>query len=300
MQRSDIVTGARDLQVRSDKLGLTQAALHAAFLLGGVAALSLLPQPWWTAAFLIYSITLVFVFAPLHEAIHRTAFRSRWLNDCCAHLCGFLLLLPPRYFRCFHLAHHRHTQIPGLDPELLDPGPKNLADYIWRLSGLTYWRERIHTIARHAQGRIDEAFIEPARRRAVIREARVYAAGYGTAALLAITGPGEVLPIYWWLPALCGMPALRAYLMAEHTGCEPGPAMHRNSRTLHSNRLLRALAWNMPYHTAHHSQPAVPFHALPHLHARLQPAPLVQSRGYIQFHCELIARLRRGDTPVAG
>ncbi|MDH3450902.1 MAG: hypothetical protein OEN20_00675 [Gammaproteobacteria bacterium] len=61
-----------------------------------------------------------------------------------------------------------------------------------------------------------------------------------------------------------------------------------------SNRALRLLAWNLPYRTAHHCQPAVPLHALPRLH----PARLVRSQGYLQFHCELIARLRRGDAPA--
>ncbi|GIT53115.1 MAG: hypothetical protein Ct9H300mP16_02750 [Pseudomonadota bacterium] len=35
------------------------------------------------------------LFAPLHETIHRTAFRSRYLNTGVAALGGFLLLLPP-------------------------------------------------------------------------------------------------------------------------------------------------------------------------------------------------------------
>ena len=288
----------RDLRRRSDSAGLIQLAVHAGLLLGGAYGLSVLPQPLWIAVFAGYAVVLVFLFAPLHESIHRTAFRNRWLNEICAHVCGFVLLLPPRYFRCFHLAHHRHTQIPDLDPELIDAGPATLAAYLWRMSGLFYWRERVGTLLRHAVGSVDEVFVEPARHAAVVREARMYVAGYVTALGLFMMGPGDVLLIYWWLPAVFGMPALRAYLLAEHDGCVESVDMHRNSRTVHSNRLLRLLAWNMPYHTAHHCHPAVPFHALPQLHARLHPAPLVQSRGYLQFHCETIARLRRGAVPA--
>jgi fatty acid desaturase len=300
MQRqAAIVTDTRDLQRRSDSAGLKQLALHAGLLMSGAYAVSSVPQPWWIAAFAGYATVLVFLFAPLHESIHRTAFRSRWLNESCAHLCGFVLLLPPRYFRCFHLAHHRHTQLPGKDPELSQPSPATLADYLLRMTGLLYWRERVSTLCKHARGSVDEAFVEPAKRTAVIREARLFVAGYVVVLGVAMTGLGEVLLMYWWLPALLGMPVLRGYLLAEHSGCVESGEMLRNSRTVRSNRLVRSLAWNMPYHTAHHCQPAVPFHALPRLHARLYPAPLVQSRGYLQFHVETIARLRCRVGPAA-
>ncbi|MDH3715145.1 MAG: fatty acid desaturase [Gammaproteobacteria bacterium] len=300
MQRqAAIVTAARDLQRRSDNAGIKQLALHAGLLLAGAWAVSIVPQPWWIAAFAGYAVTLVFLFAPLHECIHRTAFRSRWLNECCAHLCGFVLLLPPRYFRCFHLAHHRHTQLPGRDPELMQPSPATFAAYLWRMSGWPYWRDRVRSLCRHAAGSVDEAFIEPAKRTAVTREARLFITGYAAVLGLAGAGLGGALLIYWWLPAVFGMPVLRGYLLAEHSGCVQSAEMLRNSRTVHSNRLLRLLAWNMPYHTAHHCQPAVPFHALPRLHARLHPAPLVQSRGYLQFHVETIARLQRRRAPAA-
>ena len=97
----------------------------------------------------------VFSFAALHETIHRTAFRTRWLNDGVALICSLVLLLPPRYFRAFHFAHHRHTQDPNSDPELLVPKPATLGQYLWFVSGLPYWFERVMTITRHARGQGD-------------------------------------------------------------------------------------------------------------------------------------------------
>src|SRR5512134_867949 len=79
-------------------LGLTGAAV--------VASEGIL----WLAASIAHGIVLCFLFTPLHEAIHGTAFRTAWLNTMVAEVFGFLLLLPPRYFRFFHFAHHRHTQ----------------------------------------------------------------------------------------------------------------------------------------------------------------------------------------------
>jgi fatty acid desaturase len=60
--------------------------------------------------------------------------------------------------------------------------------------------------------------------------------------------------------------------------------MLENMRTALTDRLIRKIAWNMPYHTEHHSYPAVPFHHLPALHSlmadRLQPV----EPGYGAFH----------------
>ena len=77
------------------------------------------------------------------------------------------MLLPARYFRYFHFAHHRHTQDPSQDPELASPKPRDWASYVIQLSGLPYWRDAIVGLARHALGRAGETFI-PANGRAKV------------------------------------------------------------------------------------------------------------------------------------
>ena len=98
---------------------------------------------WVAPAIVLHGAVLAFLFCPLHESIHRTAFASRWLNDLVAWICGALLMLPPGYFRLFHFAHHRFTQDPARDPELAVAAPSTLAAYLWRVSGLPYWRDRL-------------------------------------------------------------------------------------------------------------------------------------------------------------
>ena len=70
------------------------------------------------------------------------------------------------------------------------------------------------------------------------------------------------------------------------------PDMLANSRTVHTNAVVRFLAWNMPYHAEHHAYAAIPFHALPRAHAALGPFVRVQSQGYARVHRELIRDLR--------
>ena len=247
---------------------------------------------WLLPAMVAHGVLLVSLFAPLHESAHWTAFRTRRLNDVVAWACGAILMLPPTYFRAFHFAHHRHTQDPARDPELAVPKPHTLGEYLWHVSGLPYWRERLVTTLRHARGRACEPFIAPRQRPAIVREARLLLGLYLLAALASSAGSSAALLYLWVGPALLGQPFLRLYLLAEHTGCPLVASMLENSRTTRSLAPIRRLAWNMPYHAEHHAYPALPFHALPAAHRLLKSRIAVQASGYVAVHREIVAGLR--------
>jgi len=280
------------LSARSDLRGLAQLALHLAALLATGSAVALARGSLWLApALLLHGLVLAFLFAPLHETIHRTAFRSRRLNDVVAFACGAALILPPEYFRAFHFAHHRHTQDPDRDPELRTAKPGSLGGYLWQVSGLPYWGERITTTVRHARGRVDEPFVARHLKPRVVREALCLLGLYALLALGALLAGSAAPLVYWLLPALLGQPFLRMYLLAEHTLCPLVPEMLRNSRTIRSTALVRRLAWNMPYHAEHHAHPALPFHALPAAHALLKDRIAVQAPGYVAVQCQILSTL---------
>ena len=270
---------------RSDRAGLARLVLHLAILGLTAALVSSAEQVWLLVlAMTVHGVALVFLFSALHECIHRTAFASRWLNDAVAAGSGFLLLLPKEYFRCFHLAHHRHTQDPTRDPELMAKKPRTRAGYLLHLSGLPYWRERVCTLLRHASGKVGEGFIEPGRRAAVIREARLHIALYALVAGTALAMQSALVLFLWIIPVVLGQPFLRGFLLAEHAGCPLIGDMLRNSRTTLTNPPVSLLTWNMPYHAEHHAFAALPFHALPQAHALLQPRIEHQSGGYLRVH----------------
>ncbi len=278
---------------RSDAKGLTRLAAHLALLAStGVLVTATQGSGWVVGALWLHGVVLVFLFAPLHETIHHTAFATRWINRRVADVIGFLLLLPSRYFRAFHLAHHRFTQDPDRDPELASPKPGTLGELLLAVSGLPLWRERVATLLRHSRGKVEEPFIAPARCRRIMWEARVHVALYLGAGAASLALASDVLLWYWLVPALIAQPTLRVFLLAEHTNCPLVPDMLRNSRTTRSNALVRFLAWNMPYHAEHHACAAVPFHALPALHERLGPRIAVQSPGYARTLRGIAADLR--------
>ena len=271
----------RTLTERSNAKGLRRVLGHVALILvTGALIVYADGTPALPVALWLHGVALVFLFAPLHETIHLTAFRTRWLNNLVANVSGFTLLLPPRFFRAYHLAHHRHTQDPERDPELPCATLDTWTGYLWHLSGLPLWWERITTMSKHAAGRISEPYIDATTRSKMVVEARAFLTGYAS-----MMGGSILLDVdwalwFWVAPLFLGQPMLRLYLLAEHTGCRKVPDMLQNSRTTHTNGLVRFLAWNMPYHAEHHAFAAVPFHALPALHALIKGQVTFQSPGY--------------------
>jgi len=284
----------RGLSRRSDARGALQLGLH----LGLLAATGLLVwasrgHPWLAATLILHGIVLAFLFCALHESIHRTAFASRALNDAVAWVCGALLILPPNYFRLFHFAHHRHTQDRARDPELAVPAPATPAAYLWRVSGLPYWRERLQTTLRHAfTGHVSEPFGPAARAAEVVREARILWGCYLAVAALSLYLQRADALIYWIVPAFLGQPFLRLFLLAEHTGCAFDDDMLANTRTTYTNGAVLLLTWRMPYHAEHHSVPSVPFHRLARVNAMLPAERRVTAPGYLALHRALWRQLR--------
>ncbi len=250
-------------------------------------------------AWILHGTALVFLFAPLHECIHRTAFRSRWINDVVAWFCGAVLVLPPTYFRAFHFAHHRYTQDATRDPELSTPKPNSLAGYLFHVSGLPYWRAQAGVLIRHASGKVNERFIAPAQRGAAVSEARSFLLLYFGLAGISILTESSAIVTYWLIPVLLGQPALRLYLLAEHTGCPETSDMLANTRTTLTLWPLRALAWNMPFHVEHHTYPGIPFHALPAAHRLLRSKIGVLGSGYIAVHREILGKIIRAPASAA-
>jgi len=283
-----------DLNRRSDAVGLRHLAGHGALLLVTGALIGFAVGSWWIVpATVLHGVALIALFAPLHETIHRTAFKSRWLNDGVGWLCGLLLVLPPEYFRFFHFAHHRHTQDSLHDPELASPKPTTFAQWLIHVSGWNYWRAEVVGLVTHALGRTPEPFLTAPRAAArVVTEARMVLMIYALIAATAAAAGSWAPLIYWVLPALAGQPFLRFYLLAEHTLCPLVPDMLANSRTTRTNAIVRLLAWNMPYHSEHHAFPSVPFHALPALHRDLRSDLKVVAPGYIAVNREIFQRLQ--------
>jgi len=284
VERESSAQALKNLVTRSDAAGLNQLARHLLLLAGTAALIAAARHSLWLwPAMFAQGVVLVFLFAPLHETIHRTAFATRAINDAAAFVIGALLVLPREYFRAFHFAHHRHTQDPARDPELASPRPATRRQWLLYVSGLPYWYWQWRGLATRALGQVPEDFYgNDEQRRKVIAESRLILGLYGAILILSLVLKSDIALRYWVVPVLLGQPMLRLYLLAEHWGCALAPApMLQRSRTTYTNAFVRLLAWNMPYHAEHHANPAVPFHALPQANALLAAEIGTTSPGYV-------------------
>lgn len=284
----------RELNRRTDRQGGVQCARHAT-LLAVTATLVYAAGGWWLVpAMLAHGIALVALFAPLHEGTHRTVFRARWANRAVVWVAGLVLVLPPTWFRQFHLAHHRHTQDIEHDPELAKPKPRTLGEYLWSVSGLPFWYSAVLNLVRLALGHLASMEYVAARERwAAVREARIFLALYAALAVGAVVFSSIIPLVYWLTPVLLGQPFLRLFLLAEHTGCSETQDGLTNTRTTLASAPVRRLMWNMPYHAEHHLYPSVPFHALPALHGDIKDHLRVVAPSYPAAHRDIRRRAAR-------
>lgn len=248
---------------------------------------------WVVPLFIGQGLLLAFLFAPLHECIHSSAFKSRRLNKVVGHICGLIILRPFLYSKYRHMAHHTWTQKPKMDPDQV-PFPKSVSEYVAHISSFNIWHRLIKNLLALSAGKLTEEevkFIPTSEVPAVIKEARIMLATYVFIAFVSVWYQ-SLLALYLWLgPRVVGEIGLRAFRMVEHTGMEESPNMLANTRTTRTNFLVRALYWNMPYHAEHHLYPNVPFHALPELHKHVRPHLKEVGPGVLRVHAQILKQI---------
>jgi len=276
------------LNARSDARGLRHLMMYCA-VLGVMGSWIFFALPLWQIMLIPHGILISFLFTLQHECTHNTPFKTLWLNSIIGHLIAFLLFQPFLWFRYFHLAHHKYTNIPGKDPELDGhEKPSSWGAFVRHLSTVDYWWAKVTTLIGNSVGPLTASYIPPRKRRALRAEAVLLIVAYGVVFAMAPTA----LLWLWIVPLILGFPVLRLYLLAEHGRCPEVEDMFLNTRTTLTTRVVRFLAWNMPYHAEHHAMPSVPFHKLPVLHD-MTAAHLGQvSDGYSGFSKSYVASFR--------
>jgi fatty acid desaturase len=238
---------------------------------------------------------VAFLFMAVHETAHKTAFRSRGLNLAVGYLSAFIIGLPYEYYCLFHWDHHRYTQDPDRDPELIvGVKPRSDTQLAIAYSGLLQVAGRLRLMLGHAiTGRVVVPWIPENKRATIVTEARVYLALYALVLALSLWFSSALLLWIWIVPLLAGQFFLRPYLYAEHTGCERTRSAFQNTRTTYTGALVKWIAWNMPYHVEHHAYPSIPFHALTKLNEIVEGEIVYRGRGYIRTTRETWAWFRR-------
>ncbi len=283
----------RELMQRSDLLGAMQVGSHLAAIAVSGTALWTLWGTWWAVpVFMLHGVLINFLSAGQHELSHGTVFATKWLNVALGRTFGVLLIYPRDFDKIQHSAHHQHTQNWEKDGELVRE-PYTLRSYFLWFWGLTYWQTRITRIVRFCRGIVIEPYIRPDEHRAVIREGRVHAALYVLVAVGSVAAGSWAAVALWLAPMVIMKPVHQLQNTIEHLGLTHADDILENTRSTRTSSVMRWLCWQMPYHTAHHTFPSVPFWQLSNLDAEIrQSGARPHQMGWIEFQVEVIRKLR--------
>jgi fatty acid desaturase len=292
-QQMRVVPGEvlKRLYQRSDWAGFLQTAAHMALLVAGGGLVLLVRGSWWLVpALILQGVFVNALFGAMHESVHYGSFKTRYLCDGLAFFAGAAILNNAGFYRHYHMAHHRYTQDPARDPELITSGtPRTWGAYLLRMSALPFVALRARDLLLFPFGfKGDVDYIEPTGWPEVRRWGQYLLLFYAALIVGSLALRSDVVLWVWLIPLLCGLPLLRLYLVCEHTLCPNSDDGFANTRTTTSNALMRFLMWNLPYHAEHHLFPSIAFHHLPEAHRYLRPHLKFVAPGYIEVHREII------------
>jgi fatty acid desaturase len=232
-----------------------------------------------------------------HECGHRTAFKTRWMNDAVYQIACFMIMREPEIWRWSHTRHHTDTIIVGRDPEIITPRPPDVLALFLNLFALKNTVSFFRKVFLHATGRLNDeevTFVPESERRKVYRTARIYLTIYALVIVACVYFRSILPAMYIGLPTLYGGWLALYFGGTQHLGLAEDVLDHRlNSRTIYMNPIFRFLYWNMNYHVEHHIFPTVPYHALPKLHEAIKADCPVPYPSSIAAYREIIPALAR-------
>ena len=219
---------------------------------------------WWVVpALLLQGLFVNALFGAMHESVHYGSFKTRRIADLLAFFSGAAILNNAGFYRHYHMAHHRYTQDPARDPELVTSGtPRTWGHYLFRVSSIPFLMLRMRDIFLFPFGyRGDVNYIHPSAWPEARRWGRWLLALYVVLIVGSIALQTDVVLWVWFIPLLIGLPLLRLYLMCEHTLC-PNSRRRLRQHPHDAQQSHRALP---------DVEPALPRRASPAAQHRLPP-----------------------------
>jgi len=234
-------------------------------IIGSFAAVSILGTmgiiPLWLGL-ILNTLILYADQTPLHEACHgNIAGRDSkwlWLNHLVGFVCGTVLLHDYKAFRYMHLAHHRDTNNPELDPDHW-VAVKNPFLVVWRCLTIVFWYHhyfwRNIAFKPHLPGMLPLAIH-------IIIAHMIY---YGIAIALSVMGYWREVLMLWIFPHILAS-ALIIYFFAYLT--HKPHEVHERYRDTNifwvrgkiMEPLVNWLYLFQNFHLIHHLFPRIPFY----------------------------------------
>ncbi len=287
----------KELSQRSDWKGLQQFGGFYGLYFGTLAAaVYTLHVGYWPLTILfVYLHGMVSGFqggCAMHELIHNTVFKTKWLNTWATRFvslnCLGVGVCSHVWFQTSHQRHHAYTLHPPDDLEVTLPSQMPKSTF-WNWFTICFFNPKapywtVKGVYQWATGKIEGEWnnkmfpVGDPKRQELINWTR-YKIAYHVAILIVASVLAWVLK----MPALLLIPFMISFGgmfgswlgfllgMPQHYGLRDNVADFRKScRTYTTNPLFRLLYWQMNYHIDHHMFPTVPCYNLTRLHAAIK------------------------------
>ena len=294
----------KKLSKKSDIKGLQ----HVIFFFGTLLITGILAYiswgTWWSLFwFMVYGNIFCFSNALWHETGHKTAFKSKFLNEIFYNVSCFMAFFEPIRWRYTHFIHHGNTYstIDPYDHEIeygndLNVTFKRFVINIIPFGELFFFKNHIaFEIIKHALGIKTQVMLDsiPESMRAKsILNSRIFV----TIWILLITWSflaSSWLPVlFFLLPNFYGKALHKIVSFTQHAGLARDIKDHRvTSREMYLNPVLSFLYWKMEYHLTHHMFPSVPSYNLDKLHIHIKDQLPQSNKGLLDAYSEIIPAL---------
>ena len=261
---------------------------------------------WWSLFwFLIYGNIYCFSNPIWHETGHKTAFKSKILNELFYYISCYMAYFEPTRWRFTHFVHHGNTYSTKdpYDHEIeynndLGKTPVKFLINIVPFAQLFFFKSSIaYEVIQHAFGVktrvLTESVPENARSRAVLIS-RIYVVIWILIILLSLILSSWLPALLLLLPHFYGKTLHKLVSFTQHAGLARNVKDHRlSARDIKLNPILSFLYWKMEYHCIHHMFPTVPAYNLEKLHYHLKDQLPEIKNGLYETYKEIIPALMK-------
>ena len=299
----------KELSRRNDYEGWKHIIIYVAtMVLLGTACVYSWGSLWFVPIYLAYCMFWGGADAIWHECGHRTAFKTRVLNDFFYHIASYMNNFEPVRWRWSHSLHHSYTA--SVDPhdfeadESIFSKPSLFGFLIRFIPGYYFLilHKSLHLeIIQHAIGyetKVMKECIPEDKKTNCIRSSRIFVALW-LVTILSCFLVGSVLPIFLFLIPKFFIFMNVVWGLTQHMGLKEGSKDHREStRSVRLNPIFSFIYWKMEYHIEHHMFPMVPSYNLPKLHEEIKdqlPKPQTLFEAYKEIIPAVIKKSRNPD-----
>ena len=256
----------------------------------------------WVIAWTGLTLCMMRIDAIHHEAVHRSLYQRRWMNDLIGCVSGALEGFHAPTYRGFHLSHHALTR---RDDGLADPegfydevmtrshsfgrlriGARGVLVVGVLIGGIAFASRLVvsglRSLLGHPPAYVGSASLERQVRRWSLVPFALWTFAIGSAVL---TGHVDLLVRWWVVPMilfLCG--PYTFFALPEHYAAPHNDPMVSSTGSVRSNPGYRWLTLDGNLHLAHHVFPNASWWRLGDADVQLGAVNNLRYRGYIEFY----------------